>query len=485
MMATIWRSWRRSPLLTTQYVLTIAVGMGAVTAVLSLLLALGYTPLPYRDPGALVAVWAKSKSGVIQAFSGPDLADYAGGSSGAFSALGGIWLDPEYLLGPNGAQPIRFVAVAREAFRSLGVEIALGRGVRADEPPAGGGAVAAAWISSRLWRRQYGGSPSVLGRVIRLALDASGSRTSNFRIAGVLAPGATIPLPFLDASRTADIWFVAPDMSHRRRQAAGLFGLGRLRPGVSVAQARAALASVAERLGRQYSFDRDKTPVVESLQAIAQGPAQRTMGLLALGVALVFLVGCVNVAIFMVAEGERRRREIAIRTALGAGRRRLWGEAAAEKAALSVLGLVLGLFVAFWLVRGLAQLVPATGLGAPLLSAPPLNAIVLVAFAGFALAAALVWAGLLVRSAAAGDSGPILATGNGAGITGWSTGSKTLGWRAILLAGQAGAGICLLAAATLAVTTYVKMSAINLGPAPQRTFLLRAGAKNYINLSDD
>jgi hypothetical protein len=113
------------------------------------------------------------------------------------------------------------------------------------------------------------------------------------------------------------------------------FGLGRLRTGVSVPQAQAARAVIAERLGQRYGFDRRKRPLVQSLEEIAQGPARKTMGLLVLGVGLVFLVGCVNLAILMGVEGRRRRREIAVRAALGAGRWRLWQEAALEKCLLT------------------------------------------------------------------------------------------------------------------------------------------------------
>jgi putative ABC transport system permease protein len=209
------------------------------------------------------------------------------------------------------------------------------------------------------------------------------------------------------------------------------------------------------------------------------------MGLLALGVGLVFLVACVNVAILMGAEGIQRRREIAIRAALGAGRWRLWHEVATEKCLLTLFSLGLGVAFAFALLRLLTQLVPAAGLGPPLEHPPPLSLAFLIGFAAFALAATLVWSALLVASADAPASSHVLAAGGGLGYTGLSDASRGAGrWRLILLAAQTGVGICLLAAAALTAKTYAALSTANLGPAPKRTVLLSASPRDNVILTD-
>jgi putative ABC transport system permease protein len=294
------------------------------------------------------------------------------------------------------------------------------------------------------------------------------------RIEGVLPRRVSIPLPFTENS--ADLWYILERNSAARdRQAASFFGLGRLRPGISVAQAEAALAVVTEHLGQRYTFDRRKRPVVLSLEAIAQGPVRQTMGLLVLGVGLVFLVGCVNLAILMGAEGRRRWREIAIRATLGASRSRLWCEAASEKCLLTLLSLGLGMAFAPALLRVLAWLVPTAGLGPPLLDPPPLNLAVLLGFAAFALALALVWSALLVSAATAGGprASRALSTSGGPGYTGLSDRSpRAARWWLILPAAQAGTGICLLAAAAMTAGAYATHSSANLGSDPRHTVLM-------------
>lgn len=479
MLGTWLRSWRRSSLLTAQFSLTITIGMGAASALVSLMLAVGYQPLPFRDPGRLVAVWARAESGSqTVAISGPDIADFAGGTHNIFTSFGAFSFGPSlWLFDRKGTTKILAYYIQPSVFSDLGIRSVLGRGVRSDDEPLGS-AAAQAWISDRFWRSRYGGSPSVIGTTIGTALSDTGLNQRGAQIAGVLPPGVSLPLPFMQ--EPADVWYPAlADISTRSRNSDVFFGLGRLRPGVTVAQAQEALAAVAERLGQSYSFDAHKIPVVQSLEAIAQGPARKTMGLLALGVALVFLVGCVNLAILMGAEGRRRRREIAIRAVLGANRSRMWRDVAAEKCLLTLLSLGLGVAFASVLLRVLTQLMPAAGLGPPLLHPPPLNLIVLLGFAVFALAAALIWSALLVRAADASKSSRTLAAGSGPGYAGFSDSSPGAGrWRLILLAAQAGVGICLLAAAALTARTYEALSTANLGPAPSHTVLLAVSSRD-------
>lgn len=469
------RSWRRNPLLAGQFCLTTVIGMGAVTSVVSLMLALGYEPLPYRDSGRLVAVWERTDFSVgASAMSGPDLTDFNRATRDVFASFGGFWIPSLWLIDNKGPAKVRVCGIQASAFSDLGLRPVLGRGVKLDDEPLTGGAAGPVWISYRLWQSRYGGSRSIIGTTIGVADTATGSGEMRMPIAGVLPPDAGIPLPFVE--NATDVWYILPSDSWMSlsRQSDVLFGVGRLRAGVTPEQARSALTIVAERLSRQYGFDRYKHPVVESLGAIAHDPARQTMGLLALGLGFVFAVACANLAILMGAEGRRRQREIAIRFVLGAGRYRLWGEVATEKCLLTLLSLGLGIPLAWALLRVLTWLVPSIGLGAPLPHAPPLNLGILQSFAAFALVAALVWASLLIRAAEAPESSRKLTTaGSGLGYTGsgdFRPGVKR--WRLVLLATQAGVGICLLAAAALAARTYASVSAADLGPAPRHTVVL-------------
>jgi predicted permease len=480
------RRWRRSPLLTAQFLVTIAIGMGAAAALVSLMLALGFQPLPFRDPGQLVAVWERAESGAeVLAISGPDMVDFRDATHGIFAALGVFTPMRLWLLDLRGAAEVLTCYIQASAFSDLGIRPVLGRGVRPDDEPLTGGGMAPAWISYRLWQTRYGGSPSVIGSTVRIADSATGLDNTPVRIVGVLQPKVSIPLPFME--NTADVWYLlSPDIVARSREAALFSGVGRLRPGVSAAQAQAALTVVAERLGQRYSFDRRKHPVVQGLEEIAQGPARQTMGLLVLGVGLVFLVGCVNLAVLMGAEGRQRQREIAIRTALGASRWRLWHEVAAEKCVLTLLSLVVGVVFASALLRVLAQLLPAAGLGPPLPHPPPLNLVILLGFTAFALAASLVWSALLVVAAdGPGSSRTLAVAGSGLGYAGLSDSTPGAGrWRLILLAAQAAIGICLLAAAALAARTYAALSVANLGQEPSHTVLLSLSTRDNVILTD-
>ncbi len=478
------RMWSRSPLLTAQFSSTIAIGMGAAAALVSLLLALGYQPLPYRDPGRLVAVWERAESsGQFLGISGPDLADLGDATHSIFAEFGAVVRSQFWVVDTRGVTEVGTCYIQASVFHALGIHPVLGREVRPDDEPLSDPGGSPVWIGYEFWQTRYGGSPSVIGATLSIASSATGSDAKPVRIAGVLPRRASIPLPFLQ--NTADVWYLAErNIAARPRQATSLFGLGRLHPGISVAQAEAALAVVVERLGQRYTFDRSKRPVVESLEAIAQGPVRQTMGLLVLGVGLVFLVACVNLAILMGVEGRQRQREIAIRAVLGASRWRLWREVAAEKCLLALLSLGLGMAFAPALLRVLAWLVPAAGLGPPLPDPPPLNLAVLLCFTAFALAAALVWSALLVTAATTDGPGALSSSG-GPGHTGRSDRSPRSGrWWLILPAAQAGIGICLLAAAAMTVGAYATRSAANLGPAPRRTVLLSLTTRDNVVTTD-
>lgn len=476
----VWlQIWRRSPLLTAQFATTIAIGMGAAAALVSLMLALGYEPLPYRDPGRLVVVWERAESGAqVLALSGPDLTDFADATPSVFSSLGGSTPPvPTWLRDPNGATRIRACYIQPSVLSDLGIRPVLGREVRPDDEPASQSGTSPAWISFELWQNRYGGDPAVIGKTVGFAMNATGREDMRLRIVGVFPPRVSIPNPFLE--NATDVWYLTErDIAARPRQSTIFFGLGRLRPGVSAAQAQAALAAVSEQLEQRFSFERHRRPVLQSLEEIGQGPVRKTTGLLSLAVALVFLVGCVNLAILMGAEGRQRRREIAIRTVMGAGRRRLWREVAAEKCLLTLLSLGLGVAVASALLRVLTKLMPDAGLGPSLIHPPPLNVAVLLGFGGFAFAATLFWSALLVSTAGGPGISRVLAEA-GWGYEGQSDSSpRASRWRLILLAAQACGGICLLAGAALAVSTYASLSTVNLGSTPSHTVLLTFGPRD-------
>jgi predicted permease len=475
------RIGRGYPALAVWYVATLAIGLGTLAALASLLFGLGYRPLPFRQPARLVAIWERGDPGpAVEAISAPDLADMAAGARNSLASLGLFIPDQLALLGRGGATPLGTCAIPLREFRVLGLRPVLGRGLGKGDAPAGPGVLAPALISRRLWRARYAGNPAILGRVLRIGRNPRDAHAWAVRIVGVVPSGAGIPLPFAPSASTVDLWYRARDMSgHPRRQAA-FFGVARLRPGATLAQARAALLATTRRLGQRFAFERHKLPVVESFTAIADGPARRTAGLLVLGVALVFLLAYLSLVVLMVAEADRRRRGIAIRAALGATRWHLWSEIAIEKCALTGLAVVLGLALAFPLLRWLGQMVPAAGIGAPLRHPAPMLAAVPLAFAAVAFAGALLWSALLSRSASGTSGGGAILLSSGA--PGPSAAPTARSWRLILLAAQAGVAMCLFAAAALAARTYAARSSADLGPAPGRTVLFSVAPRTNASL---
>jgi predicted permease len=466
--------------LTTQYIATIAGGMAAMVALVSVMLALGYQSLPFPQPESLVEFWETAPSGSVLGISDPDIADLASAAAGAFSAVGGFAVDQTWFRDASGPIQVRYLMVRPGAFRALAAATVLGRGFNMDDTPAGGDQVAPAWISYAFWRSRYGSSPGIIGTEFTTAETATGAAAYRFRVAGVLPPHAAIPLASAPEADPAEFWTILPQLSNR--QAAGEFGLGRLRPGVTPERAEASLAAAAERLGARFSFDRHKRVQVDGLQAIVQRPARRSMGILSLGAMLLFLVALVNVATLMVAEGMRRRREIATRVALGAGPIQLWIELATPRLALTFLAIAGGAALSLVVIRLLSQLLPAVGLGAALPTPPPLNLPVTIAFSVLVLASALVWTAALARAAASPSLARWLTADTGPGSTISRAGLRS-GWRLPLLTAQAGAAVCLVGIAAAATQMYANQSAVYLGPAPDRTYLLEVAPANPGSLS--
>jgi predicted permease len=446
--------------------------MAAMVALVSVMLALGYQPLPFPQPGRLVEFWETAPSGSVLGISDPDISDLASATAAdVFSSVGGFAVDQTWLHDSGGALQIRYLMLRPEAFRALAVTAVLGRGFLPTDSPAGSGAIAPAWISNDFWKSRYGGSRSIIGTEVSTADTAAGATAFRFRITGVLPPRADIPLAFAPGADTAAIWTILPRLSNR--EAAGEFGVGRLRRGVSPQNATAALTTAADALGARFSFDRHKRIQMDGLQAIVQRPARRTVGVLGLGVMFLFLVALVNVGTMMIAEGLRRRREMATRIALGASRFQLWIELAVPKLALTLAAIGIGLALSLALIRALSQLLPAAGLGAAPLSPPALNLPTAVAFALLTISAAVAWTVVLARTAS--GKGQTLASrlagGNGPGAT--SQGGEGAGrWRILLLAAQASAAVCLFGFAAAATQIYANQSAADLGPAPSRTYIL-------------
>jgi len=458
------RRWRRNPLLAAHHLLTVALGMAAVTAVVSLMLGMAFQPLPFRGSAQLVQIWNRVQSGApMEALSGVDLTEARDGTGEIFSAFGGyinilLWARDE----ERSSGPLRAVRMEEAAFRALGLTPVLGRAVDASTSTRPG----SVWIGHSLWQSRYGGRPSVIGETIRLAWNDAGLNESRAEIAGVLPPDIRIPFPSPFFDSPIDVWQILPDDARANMAKSRAFhALGRLKPDRTVAEAQAALTVLADR--RERAVDRRHRPVVQSFEEIASGPVRRTMGVLALGVALVVLLAFANLASLTVAEGSRRRVELSIRVSLGANRWQLWCDLVAEHVALTVCALLVGLPLAWITFQGLTRLVTSADIGPSLPHLPALNVYVILGFSACALVGTLVWATLMVRGVEGEDHRSSGDLAGAARLSSADRHGKVL--RLGVLSLQACLGIALMVLAVSMARVYVRLTEVDLGPAPDRT----------------
>jgi predicted permease len=353
------RLLRRSPGFTIVAVLVITLGIGATTAVYSIIDTVLLRPLPgVRAPEGLAVIFTSDYSG--PRFSASSYPDYEAirEEGGAFSDVAAHAPRPFSLAAGQWSERALGELVSANYFELLGVRPHLGRFFVAEEQAAGGTA-AVAVISHDLWRRRFGGSDDAVGGAIRIngqMLTVVGVAPATFRgsLRGVRMD-VWVPL----SAPAAVIGF-----DPGRRTDRGLFLVGRLRPGTAVEEAQANLDFVARNLHAAFPPDwtdvndqsRVLTVLPESAARVPQpvrGPVLGLLGLLAGMVGIVMLIACTNVANLMLARGAARGTEMGIRLALGATRRRIMAHLLTESILLATLGGTLGLLLAFGITRGL------------------------------------------------------------------------------------------------------------------------------------
>ncbi|MGB8540767.1 MAG: ABC transporter permease [Candidatus Acidiferrales bacterium] len=370
-----FRALKKSPGFTAVAVLTLALGIGANTALFSVVNAVLLRPLQFKNPSRLVWGWGRCPLCQGGAVSPSDFVDYRAQNQ-SFEQYGARAVGDSLFNLTGTDKPIQITGsmITAGFFDALGVQPRYGRVFTlADEKKSDPEVVI---LSHHLWQDRFGGDPNVIGTSI--ALDGK-TRT----IVGVLAND----MPVLTQ---ADLWFPAPfeNPGMQSRRSHFLRPIGLLKPGVTISQAQADLDTVAARLATQFpETDKGWRQELEPLQSVLVGNVGPAFLVLIGAVALVLLIACANIASLLLARNTVRQREIAIRTALGAGRSRLVRQLLTESLVLALIGGVAGIFVAVAGVELLKQLGPES---LPRLDEVNVNGVVLV----FTLAIA-IFTGLL------------------------------------------------------------------------------------------
>lgn len=442
------RQLAKHPGFTASVVLTLALAIAANSAIFSVVNHVLLEPLPYAEPERLFTVLEQSRSGGRRGASYPTFSDWR--EQSATVDLAYVRGRRALLRGGEGPELVLVAYVSEGFFDILGATASLGRTFAIDEERIGAAPVAV--LSHRFWQRRFGGDPAVLTE--RITLDETVTQ-----VIGVLPRRAGHP-------EWADIWLplgviAATDPTLAQHFRADSRVVGRLNPGVSRQQAQAEMDAVGHRVATAYEGATTEVAGVALVPLTEQVVGDVRVRLLVLfaAVGFVLLIGCANVAGLSLARASVRRREIALRVALGAGGARIVRLVLAEGLLLALTGGLAGLVLGMWAV----ELLQHTSLGTfPQLGEVSLDATVVAYTAGISLVAAIVF-GLAPTWAARPDVADMLRGGQAV-----PAGVRTHRLRSALVAAQVAVALTLLTGTGLLIKSFWRLSQVELGLDPER-----------------
>jgi len=349
------RQLRKSPGFALTTVLTLALGIGATTAIFSLINAVLLRPLPFPHPERIMSASAlddsAGKPGIPQGISYPDFLDWRA-QNHTFEAIASYRHSGLTLTGAGTPQQLESQVVSADFFRVFAVRPILGRGFVPEDEKAG---THVAMLSHEFWRSTFGGDPSIVGRGI--TLDGL-----SYTVVGVMPKGFEFPIqkpePALWTSLGDDATDKDPLTAQRGADLVSI--VGRLKPGVSIAQAKADLSLIEHNLSMQYPDSNKHTPAAVVTSEIDElvGETRPALTIVFAAVVLVLLIACANVAGLMLTRASRRRPEIAVRSAMGATRFEIMRQVLVESVLLSLCGGFAGVVLSVLLLRTMLRFVP-------------------------------------------------------------------------------------------------------------------------------
>jgi putative ABC transport system permease protein len=459
-----WRGLTRTPTLSLVAVATLALGIGANSAIFSVVNAVLVRPLPFRDADRLVRLTGDftALNAADIGMSPPELWDYRD-SSGLFDGIAGVWAINANLTEVDEPERVEVLLASPSYFDVLGARPQLGRlFTPGDNAP---GITEVVVISDRLWKRRFGGAPDVLGRTLRIDDDS-------YKVVGVLPPG--FRHPGRSVLTDVDMWAPAnfsasPFPSPAPRGGYFITGaIARLKPGITISEAQQRLAAFGAQIRAAHPNDYPARtgwqPRMIALQDDLVGSVRPVLIVTFSAVGLVLLIACANIANLLIARASSRQREFAVRRALGATRMRLARLLLTESAVIAAAGGLAAALVTGWLLAGLLSLAPD---GLPRMTEVAVDGRVLV-FTALVACATAVLSGTI--PAIQFSRGPVNETlkefGRGA--------TRTRGtMRSLLVVGEFALALLLLVGAALLIRSFWRLQQLDPGFNPDRVLTAR------------
>ena len=459
-----WRMLIKAPGFSVAAIATLALGVGANTAIFSIVNALLIEPLPYRDSSRLVFVWADQTSeGYPRApLSGPELKDLDDRTS-LFEGFGAIWATTAALTGEGEPQQLRIGHVSTDFFALLGADAALGRTFAgADDSLA---APTTILLSSAIWQRRYGGDPNIVGSRILVngqPTTVVGVMPASFRL--LMPPDAAVP-DDLEAWQPFNRRYTEGNRGQRYLRV-----VGRMKTGVALKDAQSDIARVGREISREFTQYGAAGRQFETVALQADSVREVRGPLIAMfaAVGILLAIACVNVASLLIARAAARARETAMRVALGAGYGRLIRQHLVEGLLLSVLGAIAGVLAGRWSLDALLALAPDS---LSRLEAARINGTVLV----FTIGTVFVF-GVLLSMAPLSEV-LRLTVAQAIRIDASRTGHAGHSLRSALIAGQLAMSVVLVVGALLLVRTFVNIQNIKPGFEADGIYSFRLAAR--------